>query len=70
MTTAQCDSERTICFCHEVSHRDLLEAIGKGARTLGELQDQTLASTGCGGCEYDVIEILEAAAEASDSGQP
>lgn len=55
------DPERTICFCHNVPLRDLLVAIReKGARTVVDLQAETCASTGCGGCEFDLLDLLEA----------
>jgi nitrite reductase (NADH) large subunit len=55
------DSEdRTICFCHNVPLSKLIETIRAGATSLGEIQDLTRASTGCGGCECDVLEVLEA----------
>ncbi len=50
----------TVCFCHNVPLSQLLEAIRSGATSLGEIQDQTRASTGCGGCECDVLQHLEA----------
>jgi len=51
--------EQTICFCHNVSLGDLRRAIRAGARTVAEIQARTQASTGCGGGECDVAEILE-----------
>jgi NAD(P)H-nitrite reductase large subunit len=51
--------DRMVCFCHSVRLSELLEAIRKGAGSLQEIRDETLASTGCGGCEFDVLEILE-----------
>lgn len=62
---------QTICFCHSVSLGDLRAAYEKGAKTLKKIQSETMASTGCGGCEYDVcdvIEALEAEAKAPVSG--
>jgi nitrite reductase (NADH) large subunit len=53
------DDERTICFCHNRCCREIKEAIRAGAHTLKDVQDETQASTGCGGCEYEVREILE-----------
>jgi NAD(P)H-nitrite reductase large subunit len=53
------DDEQTICFCHCVSRGRIKQAIREGYKTLREIQFQTSASTGCGGCEYDVIEIIE-----------
>lgn len=60
------DDERTICFCHNVSLKRLLEEIRAGASTLEEIQARCKASTGCGGCEYEVREILEAELTASN----
>jgi nitrite reductase (NADH) large subunit len=54
------DSERTVCFCHCVSYAELVKAIRAGHRTLADIQLETRASTGCGGCESEVLEILEA----------
>ncbi len=57
------DSERTVCFCHYVSQGELLQAIHAGAHTLADIQSETRASTGCGGCECEVLDILEAELE-------
>ncbi len=54
------DDERTVCFCHNVSAQALKEAIRAGARTHADIQAVTRASTGCGGCEFEVLDILEA----------
>ncbi len=53
------DLDRTVCFCHNVNVREILEAIRSGATTLAQIQAETLASTGCTGCEPEVLEILE-----------
>ena len=55
------DPEQTICFCHCVSYADIVKAIGEGNVTLEQIQAATCASTGCGGCESDVTEILRLA---------
>lgn len=52
------DLDRLVCFCHHVTRRQINEAIQQGAKTIAEIQDKTLASTGCGGCQVDVEEIL------------
>lgn len=59
-TESNDDDERTVCFCHNVSAKALKEAIRAGARTHADLQAATRASTGCGGCEFEVLDILEA----------
>lgn len=58
------DPDRTVCFCHNVHLKELVEAIRAGARDLASIQAETLASTGCGGCECDVLEVLEQELEA------
>ncbi len=52
------DDDRTICFCHAVTRGRLLEVIRAGAKDLYSIQVETGASTGCGGCEIDVLEII------------
>jgi NAD(P)H-nitrite reductase large subunit len=52
------DPERTICFCHNVPLGKLIEAVQSGSDTLDKIQAETCASTGCGGCESEVCEIL------------
>lgn len=54
------DNERTICFCHAVSAQTLIDTIRTGVKTLKEIQQKTCASTGCGGCEMEVLDILDA----------
>jgi nitrite reductase (NADH) large subunit len=54
------EEDRTICFCHNVPLSRLIEVIRSGATTIYDIQSQTCASTGCGGCECDVLEVLEA----------
>lgn len=48
----------TICFCHAVKRSELVEAIQRGMITLYEIQAETLACTGCGGCEMDILELI------------
>jgi NAD(P)H-nitrite reductase large subunit len=50
---------RMICFCHAVRYQEILLAIQKGAKALHEIQLETMASTGCGGCAYEILDILE-----------
>ncbi len=53
------DDNPIICFCHRVRLQEIIAAIQSGATTIERIQSDTGASTGCGGCEYDVREILE-----------
>lgn len=50
---------QTICFCHNVTYEELLKAISEGATTLMAIQAETCASTGCGGCEFEVTDVLQ-----------
>jgi NAD(P)H-nitrite reductase large subunit len=58
LMTDSCD-DPTICFCHSVPRSKIIEAIRAGATTIEAIQDATCASTGCGGCEFDLMDILE-----------
>jgi NAD(P)H-nitrite reductase large subunit len=49
----------TVCFCNCVKRSELVAAIRAGATTHGLIMERTKASTGCGGCEPEVLEILE-----------
>jgi bacterioferritin-associated ferredoxin len=57
-TVVQRDPGQTICFCHNVTYEELQKAIAEGATTIEAIREQTCANTGCGGCEYEVTEIL------------
>jgi NAD(P)H-nitrite reductase large subunit len=58
MAKTERDLETTICFCHNVRLGTLLKAIEEGAQTVEQIQEKTKASTGCGGCESEVLEII------------
>lgn len=60
MSTPDSDNDRLVCFCHAVRLSELIAAIRDGATTHLEIQKRTRASTGCGGCECEVLEVLEA----------
>jgi NAD(P)H-nitrite reductase large subunit len=51
-------ADAIVCFCHSVTARQILFEIGQGAKTLEEIQDRTRAATGCGGCKWDVLDLL------------
>jgi len=53
------DPEQTICFCHNVQLGRILKVIRAGGKTLHDIQVETCASTGCGGCEWQILEILQ-----------
>lgn len=53
------NSDRLICFCHHVTVGQIAEAVAAGSVTLEAIQADTSASTGCGGCEWEVRALLE-----------
>lgn len=52
--------DRIVCYCYQVSHRQILNAIEeKNLQTVSEIRKFTGAGSGCGSCRTDVEEILE-----------
>ena len=51
--------DRKICFCHNVLESQIVMAISEGAVTIEEIRKRTKANTGCGGCEFEVRDILK-----------
>jgi len=48
-----------VCLCRNVTHERLVEAVRKGANSLGKLARVTFATTGCGTCLLEVKAILD-----------
>ena len=49
-----------ICHCFEVSREEIENAIREnGLKTVEEVGEVTNAGTGCGGCQYQIQEILD-----------
>ncbi|MFA6923971.1 MAG: (2Fe-2S)-binding protein [Bacteroidales bacterium] len=49
-----------ICHCMEVNKSVIIKAIKeKGLKTVEDVQDETTAGTGCGGCIPDIENILK-----------
>lgn len=53
------DRDKLICRCFKVNAGKIEDAIKEGATTLEEVQEKTNASTGCGGCASEVMELIE-----------
>lgn len=51
--------DRIVCHCMDVSYGTIKKAIEEGAKTLDDIKEMTDASTGCGGCEDEIQEILD-----------
>jgi len=48
-----------ICFCEEVTVKDIRNAIKNGATTVEEITEVTRAGLACGTCIEDLEDILE-----------
>ena len=48
--------DRIVCHCMEET---IKKAIEDGAKTVDDIKEMTEASTGCGGCEDEIQEILD-----------
>ncbi len=48
-----------ICHCKMVTRSEIAKAIkGQGCQTILDIQNTTGASTGCGRCKSEVVEIM------------
>ncbi|UCH06101.1 MAG: iron-sulfur cluster assembly scaffold protein [Deltaproteobacteria bacterium] len=54
------EEERVVCKCMNITDQEIEHAVLEGARTFYELQEMTKVGTGCGECEQEVTELLEA----------
>jgi nitrogen fixation NifU-like protein len=54
------EGERVVCECMNITDQDIEHAVLEGARTFYELQERTKAGTGCGECQEEVAQLLEA----------
>jgi bacterioferritin-associated ferredoxin len=48
-----------VCYCNEVTEREIRQAAAAGVRTMAELSRRTGCSTGCGGCAELAEAILD-----------
>jgi len=48
-----------VCHCHRVTDREIRSIVQSGARTCADVADCCGASSGCGGCEALVTEIVQ-----------
>ena len=53
-------ADAQICSCHDVDKQSIVAAISDGATSLGAIQAETKATTGCGGCKPLVGQLLDA----------
>ena len=60
--------DRIVCHCMEVSYETIKKAIEDGAKTVDDIKEMTEASTGCGGCEDEIQEILDELLKQTENG--
>ncbi len=53
--------DEAICICSGTTKRKVLQLIDEGLNTLDAISRRTGAHSGCGGCEYELEEILQEA---------
>jgi nitrogen fixation NifU-like protein len=54
------EEERVVCTCMDVTDQEIEHAVLEGVRTFYELQERTKAGTGCGECQEEVTQLLQA----------
>jgi bacterioferritin-associated ferredoxin len=47
-----------VCHCHGVTDREIRACVQNGARSCADVADDCGASSGCGGCESLVADIV------------
>jgi NAD(P)H-nitrite reductase large subunit len=52
-------NDQVICSCTGTTKAKIIELINKGAKDLDKIASATGASTGCGSCDVEVVDILE-----------
>lgn len=50
--------ETRICHCSGTTETKIKELITNGVNTLEEIANETGATTGCGACDYLIVELL------------
>lgn len=53
------DRDTVLCHCMGVTVGDIIDAVDNGAKNFDEVQEATNCSTGCGGCQDEVIAFIE-----------
>jgi len=56
-----------VCNCNGVSKADISACVAAGERTLAAVAAQTRATTGCGGCKADVVDVMAWAARTAEA---
>ena len=51
--------EPPLCYCTGTTAAKILDLIEQGKNSLEEIINTTGATTGCGGCDYEVAKLVE-----------
>ncbi|MGB4498665.1 MAG: (2Fe-2S)-binding protein [Methylococcaceae bacterium] len=51
--------EPLLCYCTRTTAEKILDLIEQGKNSLEEIINTTGATTGCGGCDYEVAKLVE-----------
>ncbi len=51
--------DKVVCYCMNITNGMIKEAVDNGARTFGEVQEQTGAASVCGACTEDVQRLVD-----------
>jgi len=51
--------QRIVCVCNEVTEKDVLRILKRGARNLEDVKKFTSAATGCGRCKSETEAIVQ-----------
>lgn len=54
------EEQRVVCKCMDITDQEIEHAVLEGARTFYELQERTKVGTGCGDCQEEVTQLMEA----------
>lgn len=51
--------EEPICYCTGTTESQIKRLVARNITSLEGIVEQTGVTTGCAGCEYDVIQLIE-----------
>lgn len=51
---------KSLCICYDVPKQEIVDAFKAGARTFEAISNQTYACQGCGGCQRQLEQLIDA----------
>jgi nitrite reductase (NADH) large subunit len=58
ISVAEPQADELVCLCNGVSRGDIAACVAAGAQTLADVAARTRATTGCGSCKADVLQLV------------